>query len=101
MHSLIAQIQPVDYAAGDRARAYLDTLTKPPGSLGMLEQLAIQLSEISGERAPTLTPLGVVVFAADHGVAAEAFLPFPKRLRHRWSPTSPAEVRQSTCLPGR
>ncbi|HCR98163.1 MULTISPECIES: nicotinate-nucleotide--dimethylbenzimidazole phosphoribosyltransferase [Halomonas] len=78
MHSLIAQIQPVDYAAGDRARAYLDTLTKPPGSLGMLEQLAIQLSEISGERAPTLTPPGVVVFAADHGVAAEGVSAFPQ-----------------------
>lgn len=78
MHSLIAQIQPVDCAAGDRARAYLDTLTKPPGSLGMLEQLAIQLSEISGERAPTLTPPGVVVFAADHGVAAEGVSAFPQ-----------------------
>lgn len=78
MHSLIAQIQPVDCAAGDRARAYLDTLTKPPGSLGMLEQLAIQLSEISGERAPTITPPGVVVFAADHGVAAEGVSAFPQ-----------------------
>ncbi|MGO2148184.1 nicotinate-nucleotide--dimethylbenzimidazole phosphoribosyltransferase [Halomonas sp.] len=78
MHSLIAQIQPVDCAAGDRARAYLGTLTKPPGSLGMLEQLAIQLSEISGERAPTLTPPGVVVFAADHGVAAEGVSAFPQ-----------------------
>ncbi|SJN10289.1 Nicotinate-nucleotide--dimethylbenzimidazole phosphoribosyltransferase [Halomonas citrativorans] len=44
----------------------------------MLEQLAIQLSEISGERAPTITPPGVVVFAADHGVAAEGVSAFPQ-----------------------
>ncbi|RUR40878.1 nicotinate-nucleotide--dimethylbenzimidazole phosphoribosyltransferase [Vreelandella populi] len=78
MHSLIAQIKPVDCAAGDRARAYLDTLTKPPGSMGMLEQLAIQLSEISGELAPSITPPGVIVFAADHGVAAEGVSAFPQ-----------------------
>lgn len=78
MHFLLAQIKPVDCAAGDRARAYLDTLTKPPGSLGMLETLAIQLSEISGELSPSLTPPGVVVFAADHGVAAEGVSAFPQ-----------------------
>ena len=78
MHALIAQIKPVDSTSGDRARVYLDTLTKPPGSLGMLEQLAIQLSEISGELTSSITPPGVVVFAADHGVAAEGVSAFPQ-----------------------
>ncbi|PRY59392.1 nicotinate-nucleotide-dimethylbenzimidazole phosphoribosyltransferase [Vreelandella songnenensis] len=78
MPSLIARIDPVDKTAGDRARAYLDTLTKPPGSLGTLEALAVQLSEISGELAPILTPPAVIVFAADHGVAAEGVSAFPQ-----------------------
>ena len=37
MHAIVDQIQPVDLHAGEQARRYLDTLTKPPGSLGALE----------------------------------------------------------------
>ncbi|MCZ0928524.1 nicotinate-nucleotide--dimethylbenzimidazole phosphoribosyltransferase [Vreelandella janggokensis] len=76
--SMIARIVPVDACAGERARAYLDTLTKPPGSLGKLEALAVQLSSITGELMPRVTPPGVLVFAADHGVAAEGVSAFPQ-----------------------
>lgn len=76
--SIIERIAPVDACAGERTRAYLDTLTKPPGSLGRLETLAIQLSAITGGQTPNVTPASVLVFAADHGVAEEGVSAFPQ-----------------------
>ncbi|WP_328717179.1 nicotinate-nucleotide--dimethylbenzimidazole phosphoribosyltransferase [Halomonas elongata] len=70
-------IPAFDEACAARAARYLDTLTKPPGSLGRLEALAVSLAGITGEDFPTVTPPGVVVFAADHGVAAEGVSAFP------------------------
>lgn len=78
MHAIIDDIQPVNFHAGEQARRYLDTLTKPPGSLGALETLAIQLSAITGELKPSVMPPAVIVFAADHGVAAEGVSAFPQ-----------------------
>lgn len=80
MHAIVDQIQSVDLNAGEETRRYLDTLTKPPGSLGGLEALAIQLSAITGELKPSVTPPAVVVFAADHGVAAEGVSAFPQEV---------------------
>ncbi|EHJ92119.1 nicotinate-nucleotide--dimethylbenzimidazole phosphoribosyltransferase [Vreelandella boliviensis] len=78
MHAIVDHIQSVDLKAGEATRRYLDTLTKPPGSLGALEDLAIQLSAITGELKPSVTPPAVIVFAADHGVAAEGVSAFPQ-----------------------
>jgi len=61
-------------AAGERQ----NTLTKPPGSLGRLEQVAVQLAALLGVERPTLERLRVVVFAGDHGVYAEGVAPFPQ-----------------------
>lgn len=80
MHAIVDQIQSVDLSAGEETRRYLDTLTKPPGSLGALEELAIQLSAITGELKPSVTPPAVLVFAADHGVAAEGVSAFPQEV---------------------
>ncbi|MBR9906249.1 MAG: nicotinate-nucleotide--dimethylbenzimidazole phosphoribosyltransferase [Gammaproteobacteria bacterium] len=80
MHAIVDHIQPVDLNAGEEARRYLDTLTKPPGSLGALEELAIQLSAITGELKPSVTPPAVIVFAADHGVAVEGVSAFPQEV---------------------
>ena len=76
----LPDIGPVDAAAAERTRAYLDTLTKPPGSLGRLEALAIQLSAITGSARPRVDSPAVVVFAADHGVAAEGVSAFPQEV---------------------
>ncbi|ELY21831.1 nicotinate-nucleotide--dimethylbenzimidazole phosphoribosyltransferase [Vreelandella titanicae] len=78
MHAIVDHIQSVDLNAGEETRRYLDTLTKPPGSLGALEELAIQLSAITGELKPSVAPPAVVVFAADHGVADEGVSAFPQ-----------------------
>lgn len=80
MHAIVDHIQSVDLNAGEETRRYLDTLTKPPGSLGALEELAIQLSAITGELKPSVTPPAVIVFAADHGVAVEGVSAFPQEV---------------------
>ena len=54
----------------EEAGQYIDSLTKPPGSLGRLEDIAIQLAGMTGQVKPDITP-GILVFAADHGVVAE------------------------------
>lgn len=68
----------VDIRARELAAAHQDQLTKPPGSLGKLEQLAIQLAGMQARERPTLTHLQITVFAADHGIAAENVSAFPQ-----------------------
>ena len=56
-------------------------MTKPPGSLGVLEDVAAQLSGIAGVcPAPLPTPAAVAVFAADHGVHAQGVTPWPQEV---------------------
>ncbi len=62
------RIEPLDAAAVVAARSRLDSLTKPPGSLGRLEALAAQLAGITGNPLPTVERPAIVVFAGDHGV---------------------------------
>jgi nicotinate-nucleotide--dimethylbenzimidazole phosphoribosyltransferase len=68
----------LDAEIGRSVARYLDTLTKPPGSLGRLERLAIDLATMTGEAFPRVSPPGVLVFAADHGIAAEGVSAFPQ-----------------------
>lgn len=78
--NITAHIQPVDKEKGRRVKDYIDTLTKPQGSLGRLEELAVQLAEITGENFPLVTPPGVIIFAADHGVVKEGVSAFPQEV---------------------
>jgi len=63
-----------------KARARLDTLTKPLGSLGRLEDLAAQVVAIRQEQALEPLRCGVYVFAADHGVTAESVSVYPSEV---------------------
>jgi nicotinate-nucleotide--dimethylbenzimidazole phosphoribosyltransferase len=53
------------------------TLTKPPGSLGMLEELAVWLARWQGRSIPRLDRVEIVIFAGNHGVAAQGVSPYP------------------------
>src|SRR2546422_5932920 len=67
---------PAPGAAHD-ARRHLDTLTKPPGSLGRLEELATRLVALTGAPPRVERPV-IFTFAADHGVAAESVSAYPQ-----------------------
>lgn len=60
-----------------RVQARLDRLTKPPGSLGELERLAVRLALVQGTERPAVVAPHVVVFAADHGAAAHGISAYP------------------------
>lgn len=55
-------------------------LTKPPGSLGQLEHLAVQLAGLQGKEHPTIDPVRITVFAGDHGVCEEGVSAFPQEV---------------------
>ncbi|MEW6623443.1 MAG: nicotinate-nucleotide--dimethylbenzimidazole phosphoribosyltransferase [Bacillota bacterium] len=74
------EIQEVDERAAADAALRLDSLTKPPGSLGVLEKIAIQLASIQGKAMPTLGKKVVMVMAGDHGVVEEGVSAFPQEV---------------------
>ena len=75
---LDADLRPIDTRAAEVARARQETLTKPPGSLGDLEALAIRLAGWQHRDRPSLERVHITVFAGDHGVAAEGVSAFPQ-----------------------
>jgi len=74
---LLELIRPPDAAAAARALRHLDALTKPPGSLGRLEELAVRLTALRGGLPSIARPV-IFTFAADHGVAAEGVSAYPQ-----------------------
>lgn len=70
-------VGPLDAQAMAGARARHAVLTKPPGSLGRLEELGVQLAGITGSVVPVVARRVVIVCAADHGVVAEGVSAYP------------------------
>ena len=70
-------VAPLDAEAMTTARTRQDRLTKPPGSLGRLEDLAVRLAGIAGTPLPRIADKVVVVCAGDHGVTAEGVSAYP------------------------
>lgn len=70
--------RPIDTRAAEAARARQETLTKPPGSLGDLEMLAIRLAGWQRRERPSAERVHITVFAGDHGIAAEGVSAFPQ-----------------------
>ena len=66
-----------DGEAQAAARARQDTLTKPPGALGRLEDFACWLAAWQGREKPSLEHVDVLVFAGNHGVTAQGVSPYP------------------------
>ncbi|MBM3223407.1 MAG: nicotinate-nucleotide--dimethylbenzimidazole phosphoribosyltransferase [Candidatus Tectomicrobia bacterium] len=80
LETTVALIQPLDPQLATLAQQHLDRLTKPPGSLGRLEELARRYVAITGQVSPRITGKAVVVFAADHGVTAEGISAYPQEV---------------------
>lgn len=74
------QIGPLDVGAMEAARQREDQLTKPPGSLGRLEDLAVQVAGITGNPLPALPRKAVITMAGDHGVTAEGVSAYPSEV---------------------
>ncbi|WP_109124125.1 nicotinate-nucleotide--dimethylbenzimidazole phosphoribosyltransferase [Dyella sp. C11] len=68
----------IDEASRLRALEHQSQLTKPPGSLGALEAVAVRLASMQHVTTPAVQSVWISVFAADHGVAAEGVSAFPQ-----------------------
>jgi nicotinate-nucleotide--dimethylbenzimidazole phosphoribosyltransferase len=80
LDSVAERLGALDEAASAATMARLDRLTKPPGSLGRLEQLTTQLGAIIGTDHPHADRPAVVVFAGDHGVTAQGVSAYPSEV---------------------
>ncbi|MEV4258308.1 nicotinate-nucleotide--dimethylbenzimidazole phosphoribosyltransferase [Spirillospora sp. NPDC049652] len=77
----VAAVRPLEEAAMRDARDLQNRLTKPPGSLGVLEDVSVRLAGLAGTCPPPLPePAAVAVFAADHGVHAQGVTPWPQEV---------------------
>lgn len=77
----LASVTSADSDACAAARDRQNHLTKPPGSLGLLEDVAVQLAGLAGSCPPPMPePAGVAVFAADHGVHAQGVSAWPQEV---------------------
>ena len=70
----------IDAQSVEQAEARQQQLTKPAGSLGRLESVAVQLAGMQGQVKPTLDHLWIALFAGDHGVVAEGVSAFPQEV---------------------
>ncbi|WP_434741380.1 nicotinate-nucleotide--dimethylbenzimidazole phosphoribosyltransferase [Micromonospora sp. SH-82] len=81
LENTIAAIGPLDESAMRAARERQSRLTKPVGSLGALEELAVRLAGLAGDCPPPLPePAAVAIFAGDHGVHAQQVTPWPQEV---------------------
>ena len=74
------RIQPVNVELLQQAQARLDNKTKPPGSLGRLEEFARRLVAISGATDPDLSKKVIFTFAGDHGIVQEGVSLYPSEV---------------------
>jgi len=80
LENLIRRVKPPDNASREAARRRLDSLTKPRGSLGALEDLAAQIAGIRGEAIPRIKDKAIIIMAADHGVTARGVSLYPQEV---------------------
>ncbi|RLC70767.1 MAG: nicotinate-nucleotide--dimethylbenzimidazole phosphoribosyltransferase [Chloroflexi bacterium] len=76
----VKAIQPLNKTAMEAARARQNNLTKPPGSLGRLEEISIQVAGITGQERPVIEEKVVITCAGDHGVVAQGISAFPQEV---------------------
>lgn len=80
LEETLSRIGPLDKGAMVTAQRRQDQLTKPPGSLGRLEELSVKLAGITGQVPPLLRDKAIVTMAADHGVVVEGVSAYPQEV---------------------
>ncbi|GAA2516287.1 nicotinate-nucleotide--dimethylbenzimidazole phosphoribosyltransferase [Winogradskya humida] len=81
LETTLAAIGPADEQAMAAARELQGRLTKPAGSLGVLEELSVRLAGLAGTCPPPMPePAAIAVFAGDHGVHAQGVTPWPQEV---------------------
>src|SRR4030042_116518 len=80
LDTILREIKPLDTSAMAPPQRPQNSLTKPHGSRGRLEELSIQLAGIKGEATPKLEHKSIIVMAADHGVTAETVSLYPQEV---------------------
>ncbi len=80
LHRLIKNAPPADEDALQAARARQAILTKPAGSLGRLEEIAEWLAAWQGRHPPRAEHIQIIVFAANHGIAARGISAYPSEV---------------------
>ena len=78
LQSKLSRITGLDAGAMEKARARQAELAKPPGSLGLLEDLSVQLAGITGQVKNELSKTRIYVLAADNGVVDEGVSSAPQ-----------------------
>ncbi len=73
-------IPEIDQNAKKEAAERQDMLTKPRGSMGLLETVSIDIAGMTGQMTPDLTNKTVFLMAADHGIAQEGVSPYPSEV---------------------
>ncbi|MBV1756813.1 MAG: nicotinate-nucleotide--dimethylbenzimidazole phosphoribosyltransferase [Dethiosulfatibacter sp.] len=78
LNNTLSRITDLDRESMNRSRTRIDNLVKPVGSLGRLEDLAVQVSGITGELFPDLSNKAIIVMASDNGVCEEGVTAAPQ-----------------------
>ena len=73
----LQQIKPLDSAVMEETKLHLADLTKPPGSLGVMEEIALLVAGITGKAKPQIRKKTSILMAADHGVVEEGVSAYP------------------------
>lgn len=80
LDATLSNIQPLDTSLVVRVQMRLNSLTKPPGSLGRLEVLALQCAAITGRERPRMDNKVLFVCCGDHGVCDEGVSAYPREV---------------------
>lgn len=80
LQETIAKIKKPDSSLMKQVQTRLDSLTKPQGSLGKLEELAKQIVSITANLSPRIEKKAIIVMTADHGVVEEGISAYPREV---------------------
>lgn len=86
LEKTLSEIGELDRAAMEKAQQRLDSLIKPPGSLGILEGLAVRLAGITRNPRPQIGEKAVIIMAGDHGVVEEGVSVAPQEVTAQMLP---------------